>query len=102
MKANAADVYTKTQSDTALALKANAADVYTKAAVDTALALTAPTDNPVFTGYITTNNLKLLGVPTTSAFVDTSKGSLTHPNSIRLAICFCGHPFDYGIGSCSR
>ena len=88
LKANVADVYTKTLNDASFALKANVADVYTKAAVDTALALRATTDNAVFTGYITTNNLKLLGVPNTStvAYVNTSKGLIIHPNSIRLAI----------------
>ena len=38
LKANSADVYTKSEVDTALALKANSADVYTKSEVDTALA----------------------------------------------------------------
>jgi len=85
-------VYTKTQSDTALDLIANAGDVYTKAAVDTALALTATTDNPVFTGYITTNYLKLLGVPTTSALVNTSKAYIFHPNRIQFAISSLDSP----------
>lgn len=37
LKANIADVYTKTEVDTALANKANISDVYTKTQVDTAL-----------------------------------------------------------------
>jgi hypothetical protein len=41
LKANSADVYTKTQVDTSLGLKANTADVYTKTQVDTSLALKA-------------------------------------------------------------
>lgn len=37
LKANAADVYTKAQSDAAMGLKANAADVYTQSQVDAAI-----------------------------------------------------------------
>lgn len=38
LKANTADIYTKTAIDTAIAVKANTADVYTKAQMDTSLA----------------------------------------------------------------
>lgn len=41
LKANAADVYTKTESDEKLNLKANAADVYTKSETDSRLAAKA-------------------------------------------------------------
>ena len=86
MKATATDVYTKTQSDSSLALKANVSDVYSKTLVDSFLALKANANNADITGYIKTNNLKLLGVPTTSSTYDNSKGLLIHPNGIRLAI----------------
>lgn len=42
-KADAANVYTKTQVDNALAAKANSADVYTKTEVDSAIQNASPT-----------------------------------------------------------
>lgn len=54
VKANAADVYTKTESDSALALKANAADVYTKTAADELLAKKADLDE---NGHVLTSQL---------------------------------------------
>jgi hypothetical protein len=43
LKANSADVYSKTEVNTSLALKANSADVYSKTEVNTSLALKANT-----------------------------------------------------------
>ena len=94
LKANVIDVYSKTDTynkteiNTSLGLLAPISTTYTKTQVDNALILKANANNADITGYIRTNNLKMLGVLTNSALapIDTSTGFIIHPNRFRFAI----------------
>jgi hypothetical protein len=82
LKANSADVYTKGQSDAALFFKVNSRDVYTKALTDLLLAAKANANNAEITGYIQTNKLKLSGL--TDAYG--GSGNIVHPTIIQFGI----------------
>lgn len=103
-KANAADVYTKTQVDTALSAKADAADVYTKAQLDAVTDVTFSNISAYWTngaagsslkkcGHIVTGKITILNTDTAlpgTAYTDLGKVSAKPVDDISVTLAPVG------------